>query len=509
MISRKDAEIAKKTKKMLIKANQDEIQDFLTDASNMKGGSVERVYFPETAADIASILKEANTNNIPVTVSGAGTGLVGGRVPFGGIVIAMDRFNRIKDINADEKFGVVESGVILGDYQKKTESRGLFYPPDPTEWSCQMGGTVATNASGSRSFKYGATRPWIKRLEIMLPTGDLLNIKRGEYLFDENGAATITTESGAKIVLKQPTYDMPHTSKHASGYFSRPRMDVIDLFIGSEGTLGIVTEIETSLIAKPEKYLSGIVFFKDQTDLLSFVSKAREASLKTRQDKTENTIDASLLEYFDRNALEFIRHKFPLVPENMAGAIFFEQETTEENEETVLTLWNDLLEVSDAEIEVSWFAINAEDAKKMREFRHALPVAVNEWIVKHGQRKVSTDMAVSNEEFPKQLRFYQDTLAQAGLNYVIFGHIGDNHVHVNILPRDEAEAQTARNIYGRFIARTCIVGGTISAEHGVGKLKKHYLNVMFGERYLNEMIEVKKALDPNFILGRGNMFDAN
>jgi D-lactate dehydrogenase (cytochrome) len=127
--------------------------------------------------------------------------------------------------------------------------------------------------------------------------------------------------------------------------------------------------------------------------------------------------------------------------------------------------------------------------------------------VKHGQRKVSTDMAVSSEEFPRQLKFYQDTLAQAGLNYVIFGHIGDNHVHVNILPRDEKEAEKARRAYGRFIARTCIVGGTISAEHGVGKLKRKYLNVMFGERFLNEMIEVKKTLDPKFLLGRGNMFD--
>lgn len=492
---------------MLVRSNQDEIQDFLTDASNMKGGSVDKVYFPENAQEIAEIIKEANEKNIPVTISGAGTGLVGGRVPFGGVVIAMDRLNKIKEISVDGKFGIVECGVILGDYQKEVESKGLFYPPDPTEWSCQMGGTVATNASGSRSFKYGATRPWIQRLQVVLPSGDILNIKRGEYIFDDTATVKLSLDSGKEMVIKQPTYPMPETSKHASGYFARRGMDPIDLFIGSEGTLGVVTEIETSLLAKPEKYLSGIVFFKNQSDLLQFVSDAREASRRTRDVRTENTIDASLLEYFDRNALEFIRHKFPLVPEDMAGAIFFEQETTEENEEAILSLWNDLLESTNAEIELSWFAINAEDAKKMREFRHALPVAVNEWIVKHGQRKVSTDMAVSDSEFPRQLKFYQDTLAEAGLQYVIFGHIGDNHVHVNILPTDTDEAKTARHIYGRFIARTCIVGGTISAEHGVGKLKKHYLNVMFGERYLNEMIEVKKALDPKFILGRGNMFD--
>ncbi len=496
---------------MLIKSSQDEIHDFLTDASNIKGGSVEKVIFPESAEEIAEILLEANANKTPVTISGAGTGLVGGRVPFGGIVLAMDKLNKIKEISPESKTGTVQSGVILGDYQKAVESVNLFYPPDPTEWSCQMGGTVATNASGSRSFKYGATRPWIRRLEMVLPTGDIFNLKRGEHFFDETGSVKFTPEiqgenSGKTITIRQPTYEMPNTSKHAAGYYNRTGMDLIDLFIGSEGTLGIVTEIETSLIAKPEKYLSGIVFFARQTDLLSFVDRARALSRRTREEKTAGGIDASLLEYFDRNALDFTRGKFPQIPENMAGAIFFEQETTGESEDGLLELWHELLEENKAELGSSWFAVNEADAKKMREFRHALPVAVNEWIVKHGQRKVSTDMAVGDEEFPRQLKFYQATLAKAGLNYVIFGHIGDNHVHVNILPRDENEAAKAKNVYGRFIARTCIVGGTISAEHGVGKLKKHYLNVMFGERFLNEMIEVKKTLDPDLILGPGNMF---
>jgi len=495
---------------MLIKSAQDEIQDFLTDASNIKGGPVEKVVFPESAEEAAEVLAEANVNNTRVTVSGAGTGLVGGRVPFGGIVLAMNKLNKIREISTNQQnlFGVVQSGVILGDYQKEVEAKGLFYPPDPTEWSCQMGGTVATNASGSRSFKYGATRRWIKRLEIVLPTGDIIELKRGENYFDEQGKAFLTLPgSNKQVTIKLPTYRMPNTSKHAAGYYSLPGMDLIDLFIGSEGTLGIVTEIETYLLPKPEKHLSGIVFFREETDLLALVSKARELSYQTRETKDQNSIDASLLEYFDRNALEFTRHKFPQVPENMAGAIFFEQETTAENEDKLLELWHQILEENNAELELSWFAVNEEDARKMREFRHALPVAVNEWIVKHGQQKVSTDMAVSDAEFSKQLNFYRDTLTQAGLNYVIFGHIGDNHVHVNILPRDEMEAQKARHIYGRFIAQTCIVGGTISAEHGIGKLKRHYLHVMFGERFLNEMVEIKKTLDPKFLLGRGNMFD--
>ncbi len=124
---------------MLIKSAQDEIQDFLTDASNIGGGSVDKVIFPESASEVAEALRDANKNDTQFTVSGAGTGLVGGRVPFGGIVLAMDKLNKIKEISAEQFFGIVESGVILGDYQKAVESRDLFYPPDPTKWSLPDG----------------------------------------------------------------------------------------------------------------------------------------------------------------------------------------------------------------------------------------------------------------------------------------------------------------------------------------------------------------------------------
>ena len=505
------------------KTHADEIQNFLIDAGNMAGGHAESVVFPETAEEIAEILRDATRLKTPVTISGAGTGLVGGRVAFGGAVLAMDKFNRIKEIakignvGADferfEGYGLVESGVILADYARAVEAKGLFYPPDPTEWSCQLGGTVAANASGSRSFKYGATREFVNYLRIVLPTGEILNLSRGEFTADKNNKLRIpVSDCGEVLIINLPTYKMPDTRKHAAGYFVKPAMDAIDLFIGSEGTLGVVTEIQTRLLPKPESVLSGIVFFRHEKDLLEFVHQARTISFLSRKIKGQPTkgtgrIDATLLEYFDRNALEFIRERFSLVPENVDGAIFFEQEVTAETEENLLEQWYELLEQHNAETETSWFATNDADGKKMREFRHALPVAVNEWIVRHGQRKVSTDMAVPDAEFAAQLKFYKETLNRSGLNYVIFGHIGDNHVHVNILPRDPKEAETARHIYGRFIARSLMVGGTISAEHGIGKLKRKYLEAMFGERYLNEMAAVKRAFDPAGILNRGVMFD--
>jgi D-lactate dehydrogenase (cytochrome) len=299
--------------------------------------------------------------------------------------------------------------------------------------------------------------------------------------------------------------------KNVSGYFVEAGMDPIDLFIGSEGTLGIIVEIELSLLTKPEGFFSGIVFFENGSDLLGFVDEAKEMSFtsrKCRQAAGGPTIDATLIEYFDDRALKFISEKFPEVPSGMAGAIFFEQETTSETEDEVFEAWNELLEKHNAAIDQSWFATNEQDQEKMREFRHALPVSVNEFITRHKQRKVGTDMAVPDEKFPAFLKFYKDTLNASGLDYVIFGHIGDCHLHANLLPKNDAEAVHARHIYGRCIAEAVMLGGCVSAEHGIGKLKAKYLNVMMGERYINEMIELKRAFDRKGILGRGNMFPA-
>jgi D-lactate dehydrogenase (cytochrome) len=489
---------------MRVKTGSHELENYLTDASNLRGGHAEKLFIPESAEEISEILKEANAGKIPITISGARTGTVAGAIPFGGHIISLERLDRIREIN--ENSATVESGVLLIDLQKAVDAENLFYPPDPTEWSCQIGGTVATNASGARSFKYGATRKFVDRLRIVLPMGEILDLKRGE-IFAENGFVEI-----GGFRAKVPTYRQPDVRKNTSGYFSDEKLDAVDLFVGSEGTLGVVTEIELTLLPKPEGFLSGIVFFKSEIDLLSFVNEARKASFETRkirnsQSEFRNQIDASLLEYFDGESLKFIKEKFPETPEEMEGAIFFEQETCAKTEDALFAKWNVLLEKHNAELDASWFTTSEPDAEKMREFRHALPVSVNERIVRYKQRKVGTDMAVPDAKFPSFLEFYKEKLSESGLDHVIFGHIGDNHLHANLLPKNDDEAKRAQHLYGRFIAQALMLGGTISAEHGIGKLKSKYLEVMYGERFLSEMALLKRAFDPNGILGRGNMFD--
>ena len=476
---------------MQTKSNPDEIESFLTDASFIRDGHADLVVIPETIDDVSETLARANRDRVPVTVSGAGTGTVGGRVAYGGIVLATDKLNHIENIVHDDHggFAVVEAGVILADLQRAVDQQGLLYPPDPTERGCFVGGNVATNASGARTFKYGPTRNYVRQLKIVLASGEVIDLRRGEVHADANGRLRI----GRSIELTLPDYRMPATRKNATGYFIAPEMDAIDLFIGSEGTLGVICEIEVRLLPKPEGLLSGVVFFSDEADVLALVADARKRA------------GARALEFFDNESLNFLREKYPNIPTEAVAAIFFEQETNEATEEAILNEWLQLLERHHA-LTDSWFATNEQDQAKLREFRHQLPVLMNEWFAHYKQRKVSTDMAVPDDAFAGLLRLYKDTLRASRLRYTIFGHIGDNHVHVNILPRDDAEGARARELYVQFLKYAASVGGTLSAEHGVGKLKRDYLRLFYTDDQLRAMAGVKKALDPNGILGRGNIF---
>src|SRR5437879_778859 len=370
---------------MLIKANSEEIQDFFSDASYLRGGYAARVAFPETVDEVKAILAQATREKTPVTISGAGTGTVAGRVPFGGIVLATDKLDRIKGIVRDEAGGraIVEAGVRLIDLQRAVESEGLLYPPDPTERSCFLGGNVATNASGARTFKYGPTRNYVERLKIALTSGDILNLSRGE-LHAEDNHIKLPLPSGLAIEARLPSYQMPRVRKHASGYYVAPRMDLLDLFIGSEGTLGVIVEVEVRLLPKPEGLLSGVVFFKSEDDLLGLVRAAREQSFANRvtspsvNEGNSGSLDARALEYFDEESLRFLRQKYETIPAEAIGAIFFEQETTPDTEDSLMNAWLSLLEQHNALVDSSWFATNEPDQEKLREFRHALPVLMNE-----------------------------------------------------------------------------------------------------------------------------------
>ena len=469
---------------MLKKTDPALIQGFLEDSSGLLGGFAEAVVFPETEAEISEFLKDVSQKRIPVTISGGGTGVTGGRIPFGGVVLATDRLNKILKITSE--YAIVQPAVRLDELQNEVGKINRIYLPEPTEPNAYLGGTVATNASGARGFKYGSTRKYVRRLKVVLSSGKVIEIKRGEIFADKEGNLKLED-----LKFKIPGYQMPKI-KNAAGYYSKEGMDLIDLFIGQEGTLGVVTEIELALGPKKETF-DCIAFFPAEEDTLKFISEAKKQ-------------DALSLEYFDFNSLELLRQKYPNIPDNAKGAILFEQETTPETEGQLIENWSNLLEKFGVSLDKVWFAEDEKKKQYFKEFRHALPEMVNEIVKRNKMPKVGTDMAVPQDKFREMYNFYKEKLSESQIRYVIFGHIGENHLHANLLPESSVEFDRAKNIYLELVKKAISLGGTASAEHGIGKLKHAYLEVMYGRHGLEEMARVKKLLDPACILGLGNIF---
>lgn len=489
---------------MIIKTDQEQIQSYLSDAANYQG-FCSTVYFPENEEEISNIVIEANNNNTPITVSGNGTGLTGARVPEGGIVISTEKLNSIIEINPLEKYAVVQPGVIMKEFKEIAEKKKMFYPPDPTEQNCFIGATVATNASGAKTFKYGPTRDFVLAIKVILPNGETVKLERGRQKV-EDYQLNLVAESGKKISCLIPDFKMPKT-KHAAGYFCKQNMDAIDLFIGSEGTLGIITEIKLKLPEKPQNILSSVIFFDKEIDALNFIKEARETSYKSRRNSILNDIDALALEFFDSNSLSFLKDDYPQIPDNVEAAVWFEQEYEETAYDTVLNKWIVLINKHKGNENTAWFAAMDSEREKFKEFRHAVSWKVSEYIAKKNLMKVGTDTAVPDNVFIKFYYYAKELAQKSKIEFVAYGHFGNSHLHLNLLPKDNNEYKQAKDIYGLILEKAVSLGGTISAEHGIGKLKRDYLLKMYGEKNIIKMARLKKCLDPNLILGLGNIFD--
>ena len=483
---------------MILKNNPDEIADFLKDASNSVG-TADVVYLPESYKELREILRECFIKRIPVTVSGGKTGLVGGAVPNGGAVISLKGMNSILSIDETLQCAILEPGVLLKDFAAELLYRGYFYPPDPTESTATIGGTIATNASGARTYRYGATRHYVKALKIILADGDELYLRRGE-VFADGHVLKILSLSGNTYEIIIPDIRMPDI-KHAAGYFFKNGMDGIDLFIGSEGTLGVIAEIEVEFLKAPEQLIGGVVFFSKDEDvlpLLHFLKNTKNLELSPR-----------LLEFFDERSIVLLKETFKNIPSAAGAALWFEQEATVENADGLLNSWADVIRQYSALADEAWIALHSHEHERIRQFRHALPSAVYERISSAGQRKVGTDMAVGDEQFPELFAFFKNEVARSGLDYVMFGHIGNNHLHVNMFAKNDADFLKAKVLYSVFIDKTLEFGGTISAEHGVGKLKTEFLKRMYDEKAISQMLHCKGVLDPEMLLGRGTVFGEN
>jgi FAD/FMN-containing dehydrogenase len=426
---------------------------------------------PADEAELSRILRDASKSGTPVTIAGAGTGVTGGRVPFGGWVVSLERFKRLE---VHGGYAICGAGVLLRDLHAAAQASGQFYPPDPTETGAAIGGNIATNASGSRSLRYGATGRWVTRLRVAFADGSVREFRRGEAIDFDPGAIPL-----------------PAVTKNTAGYLLRPGMDWIDLICGSEGTLGVVTEAQVGLLPAPKALLAGVIFFASDEDALAVIDDWRGG--------------LRMLEYMDANSLEVLRARHPEMPREAKAALLIEQELESEDDPQV-DLWIDRIEASGALAEASWFATTAADRERFRKFRHTLPELVNDKVRRSGALKMNTDYAVPLARNREMLAYYRERLeAEFAGRYVIFGHIGDAHVHVNLFS-DPANPQHATEVLADLARKAVELGGTVSAEHGLGKRKAHLLQLQYSAEDLETMRAVKRRLDPANILGRGTIW---
>jgi D-lactate dehydrogenase (cytochrome) len=519
------------------KAIRETCSDYLTDESRYGDAHADRLFYARFEAEVVAVVKWAQSTKTTLTLSAGRTGLTGGAVPFGGAILTLEPMNALLAVGFDETakdwYVRVQPGVTwdalnnavhkkqLSSLQGKgtpaeqaaltrflRDPKSYFLPPDPTETTSHLGASVAANASGARSFRYGAIRNWTRRLRVVLANGDVLDIRRGAVT-TKTGEFIVELTNGTTVKVKVPSYRMPSV-KNAAGLYAKPEMDFIDLFIGSEGILGAITEVELRLLEYPEHTLTVFAFFPSEAAAIAFVKDVRgEAS----------PVKPLLLEYFDSHAVQMLRDArakgsggvmVPAQVETAQAIIFFEVPFKEAEMESTFMAVQDLLAKHKLGMDASWAGMEPADLERMKAVRHLIPETVNSIIAQRKQKhplvhKLGTDMAVPNQHLETIISYYKKLLDEAGMEYIIFGHIGDNHLHVNILPRTDAEVHKGMAIYQRFARKAVELGGTVSAEHGIGKLKRPFLRVMYGDEGLAQIAQVKKALDPNWILNPSNM----
>lgn len=442
-----------------VRTDPETIRENSTDATKVFRPA-DVVVFPSSAQEIAEIVKLANRRKIPIVSRGGGVGYAGGAVPVrGGIVISMRRLNRILEIHPIDLVAVVEAGVITEDLHKAAEAQGLFYPPDPASLKqSSIGGNVAHNAGGPRAFKYGVTRQYLMGMEVVLPTGEIVN-------------------AGGRVV------------KNAVGY------DLVDLMCGSEGTLGIITKLTMRLLPKPEVSLTIMALF-------SSVRRCAEAA----NHLIEARVIPSKLELIDSQSLAAIRAYIKdekiettcVLPDNANAVLLVEVDGDRGAAERQLETVKGVLKRSAMEIQQ---AANPEDLWAVR--RYMSPA-----VARIRPNKINEDIVVPRSRIPDYLEAMERLQEESGLPIVCFGHVGDGNIHVNLMinAADVHEKEKAEVVKKRIFELAVEMGGTISGEHGIGIMKSEFLPLALSDDLIAAMKRIKQALDPNGILNPGKIF---
>ncbi len=416
----------------------------------------EAAVWPVTSQQVCKILHLAHEDRFPVIPRGAGTGLAGGAVPIrGGLVLDLCKMNKIIAIRIADRSVVVQPGVVYGDLENALAPHGFFFPPDPASGkACTLGGNVATNAGGIRGAKYGVTRDYVLGLEVVLPDGQLMR----------TGTACM---------------------KSSSGY------DLTRLFVGSEGTLGIITEIILKISPKPLSHKTALGMFSSLRDAGQAVSDIMHCG-----------IIPSVLEIMDANSIRVLREiaSFPL-PE--AAAIILAETDGYTLEETEFQMARILEVFRKNQVTETQEAASAEDAEKLWKLRKSVGSAA----AKLRTNNISEDVAIPISRLPDLLAGISAIVEKHGLPFVIFGHAGDGNIHPRIMYNraDPGQRQKVISVAEEIFKLSCSLGGTLTGEHGVGLAKAPFMALEHDAAAMKLMRALKKLIDPHNILNPGKM----
>jgi glycolate oxidase len=429
----------------------------------------EGVARPTSANEVAALLAEATATGTAVTCAGGQTSTTGASISDRGIVLSLRGMDRVIDLDPVAHTVRVEPGVFVGELKRACAAHGLLLAPDPTsEEECTVGGAVACNASGARSLRYGATRPHVRALRVAMADGSIAELRR------------------------------PALEKNTVGYALAH--DPVDWFVGSEGTLGVVVEIELGLLPLPEQVVGLAIPFTAEQDALAFVVAARQSI----------EVHPRCLEFFDVRALAIARHA-ESAPNWAAdaSAFVYVEEVPPLGAPAALDDWLALAEQHGALTDDVNVYEGESALREARRVRHAVPATMNErgsLRRPHGGRKVSTDWAVPYTRLGEMLARARTLADIAGVEQAVtYGHAGNGHPHQNFIAHDGEQLKQIEGVVEATLREVIAMGGTVAAEHGIGKIKRRWLPMQMTPLQVRTMTAVKRELDPAGILAPGNV----
>ena len=514
-----------------IDRTSESIERHLEDAAHFPGGHAEGIARPRSEAEVAALLQAA-THVLPI---GAQSSLTGGATPAGGLVLSTERLRTVQELGRDRIR--VGAGLSLQTLQELLSETGRWYAPFPTFLGASVGGVVATNAAGAATFKYGVTRAWVEGLTVVLACGCVLELARGDTRSTDGAGFELHCAHGARR-FEPGRYTLPSVPKCSAGYFTAPELDLIDLFIGAEGTLGVI--VDATLRVLPQKPALAFVLVPVPSERLglTLVRDLREAARQTWTEGLGTGIDVAAIESVDKRCLEVLaedgvsrRAQISLppatslalivqleLPPDLTDAQAFDQIAATESEggpDSSLGAFCDLLRrhgvFDDAEIVLPG---NGARRDALLAFREGAPAGVNRRVgdakrlVDDRIDKTAADMIVPFERCAEMLEIYRDAFDSRGLDHAIWGHLSDGNVHPNVIPRSYDDVVHGKAAILECGERIAGLGGCPLAEHGVGRnpVKQALLRQLYGERGIDEMRAVKRVLDPDAKLAPGVIF---